>query len=70
MNAGIITQGRLRVMRHQCLSPYTRDHSENIADDFTGYTDHSFVDGKPVIDWKGLAQSFTEHLSAWLTTTT
>ena len=49
-------------MRHQCLSPYTRDHSENIADDFTGYTDHSFVDGKPVIDWKGLAQSFTEHL--------
>ena len=63
MNAGIVTQGRLRGMRQQKLSIYTREHSENIADDFTGWTDHRFDKGKPIVDWDGLATGFIEHLA-------
>ena len=63
MNAGIVTQGRLRVMRQQKLSVYTREHSENIADDFTGWTDHRFDKGKPIVDWDGLATGCIEHLA-------
>ena len=61
-NAGIIAQGGVRKMRERDLSNYTKDHSMNYADDFTGYC--GFVDdGKTQVpDWKGLLQSFKEHL--------
>ena len=56
-NAGIIAQGGVREMRERDLSNYTKDHSMNYADDFTGYC--SFVDDgkKQVPDWKDLLQS-------------
>ena len=31
-------------------------------DDFTGFTNFIEVDGKQVTDWKGLVQSFREHV--------
>ena len=62
INAGIIAQGGVREMRERDLSNYTKDHSMNYADDFTGYC--SFVDDgkKQAPDWEGLLQSFREHV--------
>jgi hypothetical protein len=62
MNMGIVAQGSVRMNRAKHLSPYTKDHSINAADDFTGFADHSTVDGITVVDWEGLADSFTDHL--------
>ena len=62
MNMGIVDQGSVRMNRAKHLSPYTKDHSINAADDFTGFADHSTVDGITVIDWEGLADSFIDHL--------
>ena len=61
-NAGIVTQGCVRKMREDNLSPYARDHSINYADDFTGFCDMIDNDGAQKIDWRGLAASFIEHL--------
>ena len=54
-NAGIVTQGCVRQMRENDLSPYSRDHSINYADDFTGFCDLVDSDGKQKTDWRGLA---------------
>ena len=48
--------------REKHLTPYTKDHSINAADDFTGFADCGIVDGIAIIDWEGLADSFIEHL--------
>ena len=42
MNAGIVTQGDLRVMRQHKLSKYAKDHSVNIADDFRSRSSHPY----------------------------
>ena len=40
------------------LLPQHRAHIINGTDDFTGFADHTNVDGAVKIDWWGLAQSF------------
>jgi hypothetical protein len=62
MNAGIVTQGDLRVMMERDLSKHTKDHVNNVADDFLGFADHEVVDGECIIDWDGLADSFIEFI--------
>ena len=63
INMGIVAQGSVRMNRAKHLTPYTKDHSINAADDFTGFADHSTVDGITVIDWEGLADLFIDHLN-------
>ena len=62
MNAGIIAQGGVRKMRQRDLSPYTKDHSMNYADDFTGYCASIDNGSSQEPDWEGLLQSFKEHV--------
>ena len=57
-NAGVVTQGAVKVMIESDLDPYARCHITNGADDFTGFADHKIVDGKVEVDWWGLAKSF------------
>ena len=49
-------------MRARDLSPYTQDHSINYMDDFTGFCDVLDENGNEKTDWKGLVQSFREHV--------
>ena len=63
MNAGIVTQGDVRRFREEDLSNKTQAHSINVAGDFTGFADHFTADdGRVVIDWDGLADSFIDHV--------
>ena len=57
-NAGVVTQGDVTVMLDRDLSPVHHAHIINGADGFTGFADHTEVDGAVKIDWWGLAQSF------------
>ena len=57
-NIGIVVQGALRVWREEDLDKYTRYHSVNIADDFTGWCDGT--EDSP--DWNGLLDSFIAHV--------
>ena len=59
-NAGIVTQGAVRIMMERDLPEISRAHIVNGADDFTGFADHTDIDGVVTIDWWGLAKSFID----------
>ena len=63
MNMEIVAHGSVRMNRAKHLTPYTKNHSINAADDSTGFADHSTVDVITDIDWEGLANLFIDHLN-------
>jgi hypothetical protein len=62
MNAGIICQGDINVMRENELSRHALEHSLQAADDFAGYSEDYEVDGERVPDWEKMADDFVELL--------
>ena len=62
LNAGIITQGAIRVMMENDLSQHAKDHSLQAADDFSGFSEDLTIDGEKEPDWNKLADDFIEML--------
>ena len=62
LNAGIICQGDINVMRENELSRHALDHSLQAADDFAGYSEDHDVDGTLQPDWEKMADDFIELL--------
>lgn len=62
LNAGIIAQGAVRVMIENDLTVHAKEHSLQAADDFSGFSEDSDIDGTMQPDWDKLADDFIEHL--------
>ena len=62
LNAGIITQGDIRIMMENDLTQHAKDHSLQAADDFSGFSEDETIDGERVPDWDKLADDFIEML--------
>ena len=62
LNAGIICQGDVNVMREKELSQHAIEHSLQAADDFSGFSEDYDIDGQKVPNWDKLADDFIEML--------